>query len=78
VGGSTGVAWLLQDIGVPLGICSLTGLLASFALRGCSWPDYGRLGFAMLLAAGSVAATVAVSPGLRAGMRAAVRAELGR
>jgi O-antigen/teichoic acid export membrane protein len=78
IGNSTGVPWLVNEIGVPLLICGVIGLLANYTIRSADWPVETRLLLALLAALGSVAAIFAASPAMRSGVFGAVRSEFGK
>ena len=76
VGNATGAPWLLHEVGIPLLICSATGMLTAYTLRTAGLQIYGRLAFTFLMGFGAVLATFAASPKMRIGVADAVRAEL--
>lgn len=77
IGNSTGVPWLLHEIGVPFLICGVIGLLARYIIQTIDMPVYAKLEVVILLALVSVSATFAASPKMRAAVFRPMRAKLG-
>ena len=78
VGNSTGVPWLLHEVGIPFLISGTIGLIARLGIQSTHLPVYENLAYAFLAALLSVGATLAVSPEMRRGVFGTIRAEFGR
>jgi O-antigen/teichoic acid export membrane protein len=78
VGNSTGIPWLLQEIGIPFLICGLIGLFVGYELHSTDLPTIMKLALAFFSALLSVALTFAASPAMRSNVFGAMRAEVGR
>lgn len=69
--------WLLQDIGVPLLLSLVAGLIAYFVVQGSGSQVYLRLLAGAMLALAAAAVSFFASPALRAALRAGLRKDLG-
>jgi len=63
-----GNKWLFQDVGIPLGMSSLVGLVGTYAIHGAGYPAHIKLAYGVVLALVALLLTLAVSPQLRTAM----------
>jgi O-antigen/teichoic acid export membrane protein len=78
VGNSTGVPWLVREVGLPLLICCIVGLITACIVRSINLSALGNILIAGFMAALSIALTFAMSPSMRIGVMTSVSAELRR
>ena len=64
-----GGKWLLQDIGVPLSLSTVAGLLGHFAIQPSAIPAYEKVAGVALLALAAIAFSFSVSRPLREALR---------